>query len=185
LTGSGALDFPKSEELLYSMNENFEFAVRAVSIGIGATLLMEAWAFALRQFGIPSLNFAFLGRWLGHLPEGKWFHESIGKAAPIRHELLLGWLAHYSIGISFNGLLLAMFGRESARSPSVLPPLAIGMLTVVAPLFILQPALGAGIASSKTPTPIFNSFKSVVTHTVYGFGLYLSALAMDRFYTKG
>jgi hypothetical protein len=47
----------------------------------------------------------------------------------------------------------------------------------VAPLLILQPALGAGIASSKTPTPVLNSIKSLVTHTVYGFGLYLAALA--------
>ncbi|MGO9828506.1 MAG: DUF2938 family protein [Myxococcaceae bacterium] len=53
------------------------------------------------------------------------------------------------------------------------PALFIGLVSVVAPLFILQPALGAGIASSKTPRPVFNSLKSVVTHTVYGCGLYV------------
>lgn len=165
------------------MNERIEFAVRVLLIGVGATLLMDAWAFVLRQFGVPSLNFAFLGRWLGHLPEGKWFHESIGKATPVRGELALGWLAHYSIGISFSALLLATFGLGWARSPSLPPALAIGVVTVIAPLFVLQPALGAGIASSKTPTPVFNSFKSVVTHTVYGFGLYLAALATARVYS--
>jgi hypothetical protein len=41
----------------------------------------------------------------------------------------------------------------------------------------LQPALGAGIASSKTPTPVLNCVKSLITHTVYGFGLYLATLA--------
>jgi hypothetical protein len=50
-------------------------------------------------------------------------------------------------------------------------------VTVVAPLFILQPALGAGIASSKTAAPLFNCIKSVATHTVFGLGLYLAALA--------
>ena len=74
------------------MNERIEFAVRVLLIGVGATLLMDGWAFVLRQLGVPSLNFAFLGRWLGHLPEGKWFHESIGKATPVRGELALGWL---------------------------------------------------------------------------------------------
>jgi hypothetical protein len=50
------------------------------------------------------------------------------------------------------------------------------MVTVAAPLLILQPALGAGIASRKTPTPVFNSVKSLVSHTVFGIGLYLAAL---------
>jgi hypothetical protein len=59
----------------------------------------------------------------------------------------------------------------------LLPALFIGIVTVLAPLLILQPALGAGIASTKTAKPVFNSMKSVVTHTVYGVGLYLAALA--------
>ena len=133
------------------MNEKYELVMRSILIGVGATLLMDLWAALLRQLGIPSLNFAFLGRWIGHLPQGRWIHESIARAAPVRGELVLGWLAHYSIGIAFAALLLSIFGLEWARSPSLLPPLFIGIVTVLAPLLILQPALGAGIASSKTP----------------------------------
>ncbi|MBZ0232655.1 MAG: DUF2938 domain-containing protein [Deltaproteobacteria bacterium] len=160
------------------MSHKLEVVVRVVLIGVGATLLMDAWAALLRQFGVPSLNFAFLGRWLGHLPEGRFFHESIARASAIRGELLLGWIAHYTIGISFAALLVSKFGLAWARSPSLLPALFIGIVTVIAPLFILQPALGAGIASSKTATPLFNSMKSVVTHVVFGLGLYLSALGV-------
>jgi hypothetical protein len=159
------------------MSEKIEFVLRAILIGVGATMVMDVWAFLLRQFGIPSLNFAFLGRWLGHLPQGHWKHESIARATRVRGELLMGWCAHYSLGITFATLLLATFGLKWARSPSLLPALFIGIVTVLAPLLILQPALGAGIASSKTPTPVFNCIKSLVTHTVYGFGLYLAALA--------
>jgi hypothetical protein len=159
------------------MNEKVEFISRFVLIGVGATIVMDLWALLLRQFGIPSLNFALLGRWLGHLPEGRWIHQSIAKATPVRGELLIGWCTHYSIGISFSAVLLATFGLDWARSPSLLPALFIGIGTVLAPLFVLQPALGAGIASSKTPTPLFNCIKSLVTHTVYGFGLYFAALA--------
>lgn len=159
------------------MNDKTEFVVRAVMLGVGATLVMDLWALALKRLGIPSLNFAFLGRWLGHLPEGRFVHESIGRATPVRGELLLGWAAHYSIGITFAALLLATFGLKWAQSPSLLPALGIGLVTVVAPLLVLQPALGLGIASSKTATPVFNALKSVVTHGVYGLGLYLTALA--------
>jgi hypothetical protein len=159
------------------VSEKFEFVVRAALIGVGATLVMDAWALVLKQVGIPSLNFAMLGRWLGHLPDGQWVHESIARAAPVRGERWLGWVAHYSIGVGFAFVLLASFGLDWARAPSLRPALLIGLVTVVAPLFILQPALGAGIASSKTPTPVFNALKSVVTHAVYGVGLYLAAVA--------
>jgi hypothetical protein len=158
------------------MSESMEFATRTVLIGVGATLVMDGWARLLRVFGIPSLNFAFLGRWLGNLPRGQWRHVSIAKADPVKGELLLGWCAHYTLGISFAALLLGTFGLKWARSPTLLPALVIGIVTVAAPLLILQPALGAGIASTKTPRPLFNSMKSLVTHTVYGAGLFLAAL---------
>jgi hypothetical protein len=154
-----------------------ELVLRTILIGAGATLAMDGWALLLGQFGIPSLNFAFLGRWIGRLPRGKWMHESIARSAPVRGERLLGWCAHYSIGITFAALLLSMFGLKWARSPSLLPALFIGIVTVLAPLLVLQPAMGAGIASSRTATPLFNSVKSLVTHTVFGIGLYLAALA--------
>lgn len=167
------------------MSDKIEFALRTVLLGAGATLVMDVWAYLLKQLGIPSLNFAFLGRWIGHLPHGQWMHPSIAKATPVKGELVIGWMAHYSIGLTFAALLLSTFGLKWARSPSLWPALLIGIITVVAPLFILQPALGAGIASSKTATPIFNCMKSVVTHTVFGFGLYLTALGTAALFPSG
>ena len=104
-------------------------------------------------------------------------HLSIARATPVRAESWIGWCAHYSIGITFSALLLWTYGLEWARSPSLLPALFIGIVTVVAPLLILQPGMGAGLASWKTPTPVFNCIKSLVTHTVFGLGMYLAALA--------
>jgi hypothetical protein len=164
------------------MHPTIELVLRGIFIGAGATLLIDAWAALLRRFGVPSLNFAFLGRWLGHLLRGRLAHPSIAKAEPVRGELLLGWCAHYAIGISFALLLLATFGLSWARSPTLGPALLVGVGTLAAPLFILQPALGAGIASSKTPTPVFNTFKSLMTHTVFGLGLFLAALAAARLF---
>jgi hypothetical protein len=166
-------------------SDTSEFILRVVFIGVGATIVMDVWALLLKQFGIPALNLAYLGRWIGHLPQGQWTHESIAKAEPIRGELWIGWLAHYSIGVAFAALLLGVYGLEWTRKPTLLPALIVGIVTVVSPLFILQPALGAGIASSKTPKPVFNSIKSLTTHAVFGLGLYLAAeavaTAVDRF----
>jgi Protein of unknown function (DUF2938) len=160
---------------LNPMKTMIEFAFRSLVIGAGATLLMDLWAAALSRFGITSLNFALLGRWIGHLPRGQWFHESIAKSPPVPLETWIGWSAHYTIGISFAALLLAIFGLPWVHTPTLLPALLVGVATVVAPWFILQPALGFGVASRKTPKPIFNAVKSLVTHVVFGLGLFLAA----------
>lgn len=164
------------------MRTTIEFVLRSIFIGAGATVVIDLWAALLRRLGIPSLNFAMLGRWIGHLFRGQLMHESIAKASPVRGELLLGWFAHYAIGVSFAALLLATSGLDWSRSPTLGPALLVGVGTVVAPLFLLQPALGAGIASSKTPTPIFNTVKSLMTHTVFGFGLFVAALIAASFF---
>ncbi len=65
------------------------------------------------------------------------------------------------------------------------PALFIGVVTVVAPWFILQPALGAGIASSRTPKPLFNAIKSLVTHIVFGIGLFVAALVLAAVFPVG
>jgi hypothetical protein len=159
------------------MSNASELAIRSIVLGAGATLTMDVWAAILRRFGIPSLRFELLGRWIGHLARGRFMHEDIARAAPIRGERWLGWCAHYAIGISFAALLLLTYGLEWARSPTLAPALFIGVVTVLAPWLVLQPAFGAGIASSKTPKPLLNSFKSLVTHTVFGVGLFLAARA--------
>jgi hypothetical protein len=161
------------------MNEEFEFLVRAVLIGVGATLVMDLWAmFIKRCFGIPSLDFSMVGRWIGHLPRGRFAHDNIGQTSPIRGEQVIGWGTHYAIGIIFAAVLLAVIGLDWAREPTLLPPVIFGVITVVAPFFVLQPGLGAGIAASKTPQPNTARLRSLMAHASFGVGLYLSAWAV-------
>jgi hypothetical protein len=148
---------------------------RAILIGIGATAIMDLWLIFIRRMGLPSLNFGFVGRWVGHLFRGKLTHPAIHKAEPISGELALGWFTHYATGVAFAVLLLAVQGSSWALSPTLLPAVAVGVLTVLAPLCIMQPAMGAGFASSKTPTPLKNCLRSLANHAVFGVGLYLSA----------
>lgn len=154
---------------------------RAVAIGIGATAVMDLWLMLLKALGLPTLNFALLGRWVAHMPRGRWAHEAIAKAAPVRGELALGWAAHYLTGITFAVLLAALAGPPWLRAPTLAPALCFGIGTVVLPFFVMQPAMGAGVASSRTQTPVLNVLKSLANHTVFGLGLYAAALATSSF----
>lgn len=162
------------------MSDRVEVLTRVVFIGVGGAALMDAWTLvARRAFNIHGLDYAMLGRWIGHLARGRFFHERIASAEPIRGERPLGWVAHYSIGIAFAFLLPAIWGLDWARSPTVGPPLLVGWGTIIAPWLVLQPGMGAGIAASRTPNPRAARLRNLATHTAYGVGLYVSALALS------
>ena len=153
--------------------------VSAVIIGIGATLVMDAWGLVRKQLlGIPPADYALVGRWLGHMAQGRFRHERIAAASPVPAERLLGWGAHYLIGVVFALLLVAMCGAEWVREPTLLPALAWGLVTVAAPFLLMQPGMGAGVAASRTPRPNVARLQSLITHAVFGVGLYGSALVL-------
>jgi hypothetical protein len=161
------------------MTDLIELAVRGALIGAGGAALMDVWAWlARRAFNVQGLDYALLGRWIGHFPRGRFFHVRIADAEPVRGERPLGWLAHYTIGVTFAVLLLAIVGLDWARSPTIAPPMLIGLGTIVAPWFVMQPGMGLGVAASRSPRPGAARVRNLVTHAVYGIGLYASAVAL-------
>jgi hypothetical protein len=147
----------------------------ALFIGIGATVLMDLWSLLLlRFFQIPSMSFCLVGRWFCHMRFGIFRHQSIGKAAAQPAECLIGWFSHYLIGIAFALLLTLPNAGLWLQKPEPGLALLVGVGTVVLPFLLMQPALGLGIAAAKTATPYKARLKSLMTHSVFGLGLYLS-----------
>jgi hypothetical protein len=160
------------------MGTAMEYLVSAILIGAGATALTDAWALARKRInGVALPDFGLVGRWIAYMPRGRFRHDAIAKAPPMPHERVIGWAAHYLIGIAFAAMLLAIFGIEWARHPTLAPALIVGVVTVAAPFLIMQPGMGAGVAASRTPNPAAARVRSVVTHAVFGAGLYLAAVA--------
>jgi Protein of unknown function (DUF2938) len=154
-----------------------EYIIAAIGIGIGATLLMDIWNLLLKRgFGIPSLNYCLLGRWVAHIPSGTFRHASIGTSSPRNFECTLGWITHYTIGVTLSLVFVLIVSREWLRQPALVPAVLYGIVTVVFPFFVLQPSLGLGVASAKTRNPMQARVKSLATHTVFGIGLYVCGL---------
>lgn len=167
--------------MISNSSNTLEFLAYTLWIGCGATVVLDIWALLLnRFFNVRSLNYALVGRWLGHIPYGQWLQDDINKAKPVHGETIIGWGIHYLIGIVFAAcLLLVTGGTKWACQPTLLPALLFGVATIFFPYFILQPCLGAGIASRKLPNANLARFKSLIAHTVFGGGLFLSALAVS------
>jgi hypothetical protein len=127
--------------------------------------------------GTPLPDYSLVGRWVGHFARGRFRHARIAAAPAIPGERWIGWTFHYGVGIGFAAILLAAFGTQWARMPTLLPALAVGLGSVAAPFLVMQPAMGAGIAASRTPRPASARLQSITTHAVFGLGLYAAALA--------
>ena len=59
------------------------------------------------------------------------------------------------------------------QRPTLIPALVVGIGTVVMPFFVMQPGMGAGIAARRTPRPQAARMQSLVTHALFGLGLYV------------
>jgi len=150
-----------------------DITLRIVAVGMGATAIMDAWGLLLRHvYGVAGLDYRLVGRWIGHLPRGRFRHDAIGKSSPVRGEGPLGWVAHYAIGVVFAAGLVAIQDDDWLRDPTLLPALLAGLITVAAPWLVMQPGFGMGVAAARTPNPTAARLRSLITHLVFGLGLY-------------
>lgn len=148
-------------------------------LGVGATAITDLWGIVRAKWlGIPFPDYGMVGRWLLHMPAGRFRHISMASATPKPGELVFGWLAHYVLGIVFAGLLILFAGSHWLAKPTFLPALATGVITVVTPFFVMQPGMGLGIAASKAPDPASARINALITHGVFGVGLYLTGIMM-------
>jgi hypothetical protein len=162
------------------MNNLVLSLISAILIGLGATLTTDLWAlFLKRAFKIAAPNYCLVGRWLRYMPEGTFTHSNIASAPQKSAECMVGWIAHYMIGITFAIAFVAFVGNNWLQHPKLIPAIIFGVVTVLMPFFIMQPAFGLGLAASKTPNPTQTRLRSLMNHTAFGAGLYLFALLVN------
>ena len=156
------------------MNNLVVSFLSAILIGLGATLTFDLWAMLLKHaFKVMPSNICLVGRWLRYMPEGTFRHSNIASAPHKSAECTVGWIAHYMIGVTFANAFIALVGISWLHRPTLLPAILFGIVTVLAPFFILQPSFGLGLAASKTANPAQARLRSLLNHTAFGIGLYL------------
>jgi hypothetical protein len=150
-----------------------EVVIKILVVGVFATVIMDIWAtFSNRVLKFPRTNWAMVGRWLGHLPKGKFVHNPISSSSEIKHENIIGWLFHYIVGIVYAALYVAIVVWNFESNTSLLTAWFFGLLTIISPWFILQPALGLGICAVKTPKPNMVRLQNFAIHSIFGIALY-------------
>jgi len=151
----------------------------SVVIGIIATLVMDLGQWLLHAVaGLPPANWGLIGRWVAGFPRGVFVHRPITATTPVRGEVAIGWVFHYLVGIAYAAIYVVIMRLGSGSDPSLISALAVAIVLLVAPWFVMQPALGLGFIASRTPNPAVIHAINISVHTVFGFGLYLGAVAL-------
>ena len=156
------------------------FLVSAILMGLGATLTFDLWGMFLKQtFNITPSNICLVGRWLCYMPAGTFRHSNIGSTPQKSAECAIGWIAHYTIGMTFAITFVTLGGNNWLQHPTLIPAIIFGVVTVLAPFCIMQPAFGFGFAASKMSNPTQARLRSLLNHTAFGVGLYLFAVLIN------
>ena len=154
-----------------------ESVIQGFLIGIIATVGMDIWAAVAKYIlHLPTADWAMVGRWFGHMPRGVFVHHPVSAAAPIANELLIGWIGHYATGVVYGIAYLLIVQVILSSSPSLISALVFGLVTLVAPWLIMQPAMGAGVFATWPPRPTVLRVVNLSMHGVFGVCLYVGWL---------
>ena len=146
-----------------------------LAMGIAATVAIDLWAtLANRMLGWPRTNWGMVGRWIGHMRDGQFTHISIGSTPPIAHEAILGWTFHYVVGCIYAALYLVYASLAQKGQVTLVSAVVFGLVTILSPWLLMQPALGLGICASKAPRANLVRLQNLIIHTIFGLALYYS-----------
>ncbi len=115
-----------------------------------------------------------VGRWIGHIPSGKFIHDPVSKSTEIKYENAIGWLFHYFIGIVYAVFYVVFVVLYLGLSASLLSAWVYGLVTILSPWFIMQPALGLGVCAAKAPKPNMVRLQNFAIHSIFGVALFFS-----------
>jgi hypothetical protein len=159
-----------------------EVITRTIVMGVLATIAIDIWAtFANKALKLPRTNWAMVGRWLGHIPKGKFTHNPISSAQPIENESLIGWAFHYLTGVVYAGIYTAYVLAALNGVPTLTSALAFGLVTILSPWFLMQPGLGLGMCASKALHPNLVRLQNFIIHLLFGASLYYGWLVVSGF----
>ena len=140
-----------------------------VIIGILSCVVMDVWQRLLKLlYSINPSDWSVVGRWFVLVVSDRQiYNPTIDQVAPIKNELMIGWIVHYSVAILYSifFFILLEYGICNA---SLINGIIFGLISVVVPWFFFMPVLGKGFLGMKTPSPVMACSLAVGSHIAIG-----------------
>jgi len=156
------------------------FSIRSVLIGILATITMDVLSITALKLGlIAFLPPRLTGRWFASLARGQFLHSDIGRVPPINYEMAIALPMHYIVGITLALLYLLLVSALRLSPRNLITVLAFALCTNVLPWLLMFPSMGYGWFGTHGPPGTRLFFSSLITHSFYGLGLWMSVLLLS------
>lgn len=149
-----------------------ELLVAAVVAGVVGTLAMDSLNFLFARAGVLSrIDVGMIGRmavgWMG----GRFRYGHPSEIRPVTHELLLGYVAHYAIGVSLALPYVLGWDLLVGGPAPALWAVPYGLATTVAAYLFVLPSMGLGVFGRLSPNGARVPLSSLANHLFYGLGL--------------
>ena len=140
-----------------------------IIIGIVSCVVMDLWQKLLKLlYSINPSDWSVVGRWFVLVVSDRQiYNPTIDQVAPIKNELMIGWIVHYSVAILYS-IFFYILLEYGICSASFTNGIIFGLISVVVPWFFFMPVLGKGFLGMKAPSPIMACSLAVGSHIAIG-----------------
>jgi len=149
-----------------------DLVVSGAVAGVLGTVAMDLLNLVFARAGLTSrIDVGMIGRMAAGWARGRFRYEHPEEMEKAEHEMGLGLLTHYAIG-----LVLAFFyvvGWHFLIGGPVSPAWALhyGLATTVASWFFVYPSMGFGPLGLRSPEGLKAPLSALANHLFYGIGL--------------
>ena len=140
-----------------------------VIIGIVSCVVMDLWQRLLKLlYSINPSDWSVVGRWFVLVVSDRQiYNPTIDQVVPIKNELMIGWIVHYSVAIVYS-IFFYILLEYGICTASLIDGIIFGLISVVVPWFFFMPVLGKGFLGMKTPSPLIACSLAVGSHIAIG-----------------
>jgi len=85
------------------------------------------------------------------------------------------------VGCIYAALYLMYVSTAPMGQPTLVSAVLFGLVTILSPWLLMQPALGLGICASKAPRSNLVRLQNLIIHTIFGLALYYSYQVSNAF----
>lgn len=154
-----------------------------LTAGITGTIVMDLLNYVFSRMGlIQKVEINMIGRMTAGWLRGRFLYKHPNDMKAVNHEGLLGYLAHYSIGIGLAIPYILVCVNYIGDMPSAYHTIIYGISTTVASWFIVYPSMGFGVLGLRSPDGIKATYSSLANHFFYGAGLALGILVIEKLF---
>jgi len=143
-----------------------------VAAGVLGTVLMDLFNHLFARTGmLLKIDMVMIGRMSAGWSRGRFSYRHPGEMETVANEKLLGYVAHYGIGVGLA--FIYVFGWAVLVGGPASPAWALvyGIATTAASLFLVYPAMGLGVCGRRSPAGIRAPLSPVANHLFFGIGM--------------